>query len=97
MEVSMDPDIVDNARYSSRKFWITIIAMGLMAFGGVIAAVWSAFANNYGTFVTGIGGALTVYLTGNVAQRWVHGNATGPVAHAAASNMKSEEEDPAIK
>jgi len=83
--------------FRSRKFVLTVATMLLIFAGGVMAGVWSLFGSHYETMISGLLGALGLYLGGNVGSRW----ATTKHAAAIVNGMKdkdapeaSPEEDP---
>lgn len=53
----------------SRKFLLTLIAIGVLLVGWLIAGHWSTLAPLFGEFVGGVVALVTVYLGGNVAAR----------------------------
>lgn len=64
-------DWLNDGGFQSRKLWFCVLGLALVLVGALIAAHWPAFGANYETFVGGIVGITSLFLTGNVAARWV--------------------------
>lgn len=62
-----------NGTYASRKFILTILGL-LLVSGVAVAGIWSAaIPTVLPTFVGGILGVLSLYFTGNIANKFVVG------------------------
>lgn len=61
--------------WKSRKLWFGFYATALLFVGMVYAAKEPATAALYGEFVGGIVGIVTIVLGGNIAGKWVAGDA----------------------
>lgn len=64
--------------WKSRKFWFAMYATGLLFVGMKCSAQEAAMATLYGEFVGGLVGITLALLTGNIAGKWVAGNAKTP-------------------
>jgi hypothetical protein len=62
--------------FSSRKLFVTLVAMLLVTSVAVIAGYWPAIEGVYAIFVGAVTGIAGLYVTGNVGQRWVEGKTT---------------------
>ncbi len=56
---------------ASRKFWVAVLAMGLIFAGGVIAARSDVFGPQFAPLIGGIEAVLAMYLGSNVGSKWV--------------------------
>jgi hypothetical protein len=74
-------ELSEDKRMKSRKYRVTMIAMGCVFAGALLSAFLPGFAAQYATFVGGILGAAGLYKAGNVADSWVA--TKGPAAAAA--------------
>jgi hypothetical protein len=77
--------------YASRKFWLTIISMGVIIVLTLVGSLgaFTSIGANLPTAVGGILGALGIYCGANVATKWGKGtpqptSPTKPVAKPAA-------------
>lgn len=75
--------------FRSRKFVLTVATMLLIFAGGVMAGVWSLFGSHYETMISGLLGALGLYLGGNVGSRW----ATAKHAAALVGGVKDRDKE----
>jgi hypothetical protein len=82
--------------WSSRKFFIVILAMALISSGAVLAIYSPIFANLYSTFIGGILAAGGLYYGSNVTNTYLGAkvNASVQVAKIKTSPMMNEEPEP---
>jgi hypothetical protein len=66
-----DTNILSDGGFSSRKMWMAYVGMLFIAVGGVLAAYKPVFGPLYDTYVGGILGALGLFMTGNIAGKYV--------------------------
>ena len=64
-------DIIRDNGYKSRKLWFSVSAMVILLVGWIATAAHPALVTTYGTFAGYIVAIVTVFLTGNVANKWV--------------------------
>lgn len=73
MEDSKDP-----SKWKSRKLHFSLLCLALITLGFVMAAYFPAAQAMYVQYVAGILGVLTLYLGGNVGNKYVVAKATPP-------------------
>lgn len=56
--------------WKSRKLWLSIVCLGLLAGFVGLACHWAKIAGLYDEFTTGVLGVLSIYVGGNAAGRW---------------------------
>lgn len=78
-------EIVRDGGMKSRKLWFAVFAMMLVVISGAGAVYLPTFASIYETLVGGIVAVAGMYLTGNVAQKWVGVRAQPALMAAAAA------------
>jgi uncharacterized membrane protein YhaH (DUF805 family) len=85
-------DLNKDSGYSSRKFWMTIIAMGLIMVSGILSglALFSGLSPMLPVVVGGILGALTVYAGANTATKF----AAASIAKASDALEPAEPQEP---
>ena len=84
--------------YRSRKFWVAVLALVLLAVVAVAAQRIPALVGLYPTFVGGVCGVITAYFAGNIAHKHVASkSATAPAqteAEAVAAAVAEAEQSP---
>jgi hypothetical protein len=64
-------EIIRDGGVKSRKLWFSVFAITTLFIGALLAGKFPPFAALYGDLVGGIVGIAGLYLTGNIAQKWV--------------------------
>lgn len=63
----------------SRKLFLVLLAMALIAAGGIYSVYSPVFLGLYGTFIGGILGACGLYFGGNLSDKWIAGKTNASV------------------
>ncbi len=82
-------EIVKDGGMKSRKLWFAIFAITVIVGAAVVGPmIWAGFVSVYDAMVGGIVAIAGMYLTGNVAQKWVGVKAQPALMEAAAKQPK---------
>lgn len=64
-------EIIRDGGIKSRKLWFSVFVVVTMFGGAAVCAKWPALVPLYDTFVGGIVAVTGLFLTGNIANKWV--------------------------
>lgn len=81
--------------WKSRKLWFGFYSTMLLFCGMYLASKEPAVAALYGEFVGGLVGIVTVVLGGNIAGKWVAGDAAKKLGPEVTAEVKVEQPKPA--
>lgn len=68
----MSEDAPRDNGFKSRKLWFSVFAVATIFGGATLGAHWTSFAPLYDTLVGGIVAVAGLFLTGQVATKWVN-------------------------
>ena len=88
--------VLDDRGFNSRKFWYAVGTSMLIFSGGLCAGHWSLFGPHYEMMMSGLIGCLTLYLGGNVTNKYMLSK-LGLVAADAPNPPKPEDPKPVVK
>jgi xanthine/uracil permease len=64
--------------YKSRKFWMTVLAVGVLFVAAILSDKYPSILGVYPTFAGTVLGCLTVYLGGNIGHHIVNKKSNEP-------------------
>ena len=72
---------LNDGSYTSRKFFLTLLSLIILIIITLLCVKYEPLVGLLPTFIGGLLGILSIYFTGNVATKYVHGKISRSIQH----------------